>query len=117
MSKLNCSVGDLAITVFCNLPENQGNIVRIKSAVGPKGWGCTDDQLFTWECEVATKTGYLFYETDGYLTSAKVGPVPDKYLRRLTPPKGCLMDEFSDSEQLQMQFHEVDLTSQAMEGL
>ena len=42
MSKLNCSVGDLAITVFCNLPENQGNIVRIKSAVGPKGWGCTE---------------------------------------------------------------------------
>ena len=117
MSKLNCSVGDLAITVFCNLPENQGNIVRIKSAVGPQGWGCTENELFTWECEVATEDGYLFYETAGYLTSAKVGPVPDKYLRRITPPKGYLLDEFSESEELQSQFHEVDLPLKSLETL
>jgi hypothetical protein len=29
MSKLNCSIGDLAITVKANLPANLGNIVRI----------------------------------------------------------------------------------------
>jgi hypothetical protein len=117
MSKLNCSVGDLAITVFCNLPENQGNIVRIKSAVGPRGWGCTEDELFTWECEVATEHGHLFYETAGYITSAKAGPVPDKYLRRITPPKGYLLDEFSESEELQAQFHELDLSLKNLEAI
>ena len=117
MSKLNCSVGDLAITVFCNLPENQGNIVRIKSAVGLRGWGCTEDELFTWECEVATEGGYLFYENAGYLTSVKAGPVPDKYLRRITPPKGYLLDEFSESEELQAQFHEVDLPLKNLEAI
>jgi len=117
MSKLNCSVGDLAITVFCNLSENQGNIVRIKSAAGPRDWGCSEDELFTWECEVATEDGYLFYETSGYLTSAKVGPVPDKYLRRITPPKGYLLDEFSESEELQAQFHEVDLSLKTLEAI
>lgn len=117
MTKLNCSVGDLAITVFCNLPENRGNIVRIKSAIGPRGWGCADDELFTWQCEIATEGGYLFYDTDGYLTSAKVGPVPDKYLRRITPPKGYLFDEFSESEELQSQFHEVDLSLKNLEAI
>jgi hypothetical protein len=108
ITKLNCAVGDLAITVNCNLPENLGNIVRIKSAIGHKGWGCTEDELFTWECEIATEAGWLLYETDGYVSTAKVGPVPDKYLRRLTPPQGYLMDEFADSEQLQMDFHQTD---------
>lgn len=110
MSKLNCAVDDLAITVFCNIPENQGNIVRVKSAIGQMGWGCTTDALFTWECEIATEQGWLAYETGGYLTTAKVGPIPDKYLRRLTPPKGYLMDEFADSEQLQMDFHRVEIS-------
>ena len=111
MCKLNCEVGDLAMTVFCNIPENQGNIVRVKSAIGQMGWACTDNALFTWECEVATEHGWLTYERGGHLTTAKTGPIPDKYLRRLTPPKGYLMDEFADAEQMQMQFYEVDLGS------
>jgi len=109
MSKLNCQVGDLAITVFCNIPENEGNIVRVKSALGQMKWGCTHTPLFSWECEVATEKGWLAYEAGGYLSTAKLGPVPDKYLRRITPPKDYLMDEFADSEPLQMQFHEVEL--------
>lgn len=34
MNKLNCEVGDLAITIDCRIPENMGNIVRIISADG-----------------------------------------------------------------------------------
>jgi hypothetical protein len=37
------------------------------------------------------------------------GPAPDIYLRRLTPPQDYLSEEFADSEQLQLNFHEVDL--------
>lgn len=117
MSKFNCSVGDLAITVRCKLPENRGNIAQIKSAVGMDEWVGAEEPLFTWMCEIATEKGWLAYDFDGYLETAKVGPVPDRYLRHLTPPKGYLMDEFSDSEQLQAQFHEVDFSSQPLEAI
>lgn len=109
MTKLNCSIGDLAITVHCNLPENRGNIVRIRSAIGMDEWIGAEEPLYTWECEIATEHGWLAYDFDGYLETSKVGPVPDKYLRRLTPPESYLMDEFADSEQLQINFHEMDL--------
>ena len=108
MSKLNCSVGDLAITVFCNLPENVGNIVRIKSGLGFIKWGPNREPLYSWDVEVATEHGWLAYEYSGYFQSSKCGPVPDKYLRRITPPKGYLMDEFADSEQLQNDFHCIE---------
>ena len=107
MSALNCSVGDLAITVFCRLPENTGNIVRIKSAVGYRRWGADEMPLYTWEVEIATEHGCLAYEySPGYLETQKSGPVPDKYLRRITPPNGYLLEEFADSEELQIDFHE-----------
>lgn len=108
MSKLNCSVGDLAITVFCNLPENVGNIVRIKSGLGFIKWGPKREPLYSWDVEVATEHGWLAYEYSGYFQSSKCGPVPDKYLRRITPPKGYLTDEFADSEQLQIDFHCIE---------
>jgi hypothetical protein len=34
MNKLNCAIGNLAITVHCHLPPNFGKIVRIQSAAG-----------------------------------------------------------------------------------
>ena len=107
MSALNCSIGDLAITVFCKLPENTGNIVRVKSALGYRRWGADEMTLYTWEVEIATEHGWLAYEHSlGYLETQKIGPVPDKYLRRITPPKGYLLEEFADSEELQIDFHE-----------
>ena len=111
MPKLNCSVGDLAITVFCKLPENNGNIVRIQSAVGFKEWGGNEGILYSWDVEVATEHGWLAYEYSGYLETSKIGPVPDKYLRRITPPKGYLLDEFADSEQLQIDLHRLESSS------
>ena len=110
MAKLNCSVGDLAITVLCNLPENRGNIVRIRAPIGMDKWTGTEEPLFTWECEIATENDWLAYDYDGYLETSKVGPVPDKYLRRLTPPRDYLLKEFADCEQLQLDFHEEDVT-------
>lgn len=110
MDKLNCSAGDLAITVRCNLPENQGNIVRVRAPIGMEEWVGSEEPLFTWECEIATEHGWLAYNYDGYLETSKVGPIPDKYLRRITPPQGYLLEEFADSEQLQMDFHQTELS-------
>lgn len=109
MNKLNCSVGDLAITVDCRIPANLGNIVRIISAEGFIEWEGHNEPLYTWNVEVATTGGVLFYKDDSGIGAYTAGPAPDKYLRRLTPPKGYLLEEFADSEQMQLDLHEVDL--------
>lgn len=110
LSHLNCSVGDLAITVGSNIPENCGNIVRIESALGFDHWRGHDEPLYTWNVEICTPEGWLHYSLEsGEIRKQKRGPVPDKYLRRLTPPKGYLLEEFADSEQLQLGLHEIDL--------
>ena len=67
ISKLNCSVGDLAITVNCRLPQNLGNIVRIVSSGGLDEWQGFSELLYTWNVEVATEGGQLFYEGDAGL--------------------------------------------------
>jgi hypothetical protein len=109
MRKLNCSVGDLAITVNCSYPKNLGNIVRIVSAVGFEEWANHEELVYTWNVEVASEGSFLYYQYEGEeFKPFTSGPVPDTYLRRLTPPSGYLMDEFIDSEQLQINFHELD---------
>ena len=109
LSKLNCAVGDLAITVNCKIPENLGNIVRIISSGGFQEWQGYSEPLYTWNVEVATEGGALFYEVEDGIEAYTSGPAPDIYLRRLTPPQGYLLEEFTDSEQLQMDFHEVEV--------
>ena len=110
MKVLNCAPGDLAITVGSNLPENCGNIVRVISAVGFESWPSSPELLYTWNVEIATPEGLLHYlYANGQVRTAKSGPVPDKNLRRLTPPKDYLLEEFSDSEQLQLNLYEVDM--------
>jgi hypothetical protein len=108
-TKLNCAVGDLAITVNCKIPENLGNIVRIISSGGFQEWQGYSELLYTWNVEVATEGGALFYEVEDGIEAYTSGPAPDIYLRRLTPPQGYLLEEFTDSEQLQMDFHEVEV--------
>jgi len=110
MRKLNCAVGDLAITVNCSYPKNLGNIVRIVSAIGYEEWTNHDELVYTWQVEIATEGGALYYQYagDDDFKPYKSGPVPDTYLRRLTPPSGYLMEEFIDSEQLQMDLYEME---------
>jgi hypothetical protein len=109
-TKLNCAVGDLAITVNCSNPKNLGNIVRVISAVGFEEWASHDELIYTWNVEIATEHGFLYYQYAGETEYKpfKSGPVPDAYLRRLTPPSGYLMNEFADSEQLQMNLMDIE---------
>jgi hypothetical protein len=107
-SRLNCAVGDLAITVNCKLPQNLGNIVRIVSSVGFDEWQGYSELLYTWNIEVATEGGALFYEGENGVETYISGPAPDIYLRRLTPPQGYLMEEFDDSEQLQLDLLDIE---------
>lgn len=110
MKPLNCSIGDLAITVNCSNPKNLGNIVRVISGIGYEEWANHDELVYTWNVEIATEHGLLHYQyQDGEYYSFKAGPVPDSYLRRLTPPKDYLMDEALDSEEMDLHFHKKDL--------
>ena len=109
-SKLNCSVGDLAITVNCKIPENLGNIVRIVSSGGFQEWQGYSEPLYTWNVEVATEGGALFYECENGIEAFTSGPAPDIYLRRITPPQGYLMEECVDSEQLQLDLLDIECT-------
>lgn len=114
-TKLNCSVGDLAITVNCAFPQNLGKIVRIISAIGLDEWHGFDEPLFTWNVVVVTEGTQLFYQIDGGIEGFSEGPVPDRYLRRLTPPQNYLMDELIDSEQLQMDLLLTEPADQIMQ--
>ena len=101
MEKLNCSVGDLAITVKANLPVNLGNIVRIIGSQGLQEWEGQDEPLYTWDVEIVGEDRYLHYDYDGEIVKVKEGPAPDQYLRRLTPPQGYQLDEIFDSDPVQ----------------
>jgi hypothetical protein len=100
MSKLNCSPGDLAITVNCICPENLGNIVRVVEYLGLKEWGRYDEPLPTWEVEIQVENRWLLYELDGYPQTSKSGPVPDRCLRRIAPPDLIDVDEVDLSKQM-----------------
>jgi len=88
MSKLNCGVGDLAITVHCVNPENMGNIDYILRPRGYKQCNHMPDKVFTWEVLAIGENSWLLYEIDDWPVSKKIGNVPDYCLRRITPPKG-----------------------------
>ena len=106
--KLNCNIGDLAITVKCHCPENRGSIVRIKKSKGLIAWPGEVGLMQIWEVEVATSNGWLVYERNGIVESYKVGPAPDAYLRRLTPPKGYLVNELASYDQMAFDLHGIN---------
>jgi pyruvate/2-oxoacid:ferredoxin oxidoreductase beta subunit len=87
MTKLNCGVGDLAITVTCLNPENLGNIVEILKPLGFRRWINIAEQVFTWEVLAVGENSWLLYEIEGWPVTKKIGYVPDLCLRRITPPK------------------------------
>jgi hypothetical protein len=86
-AKLNCSVGDLAITVNCRIPENLGNIVRIVDSYGLMPWPEIEEPVHVWKVEVASEDSFLhyFYPTRHHLDVVSSGPIPDCYLRRIVP--------------------------------
>lgn len=100
MNTLNCAVGDVAITVKANLPANLGNIVRIIAFQGLQEWEGYDEPIHTWDVQIVGEDRYLYYEFDGELVAAKEGPVPDRNLRRLTPPLDYQMDAIFDGESI-----------------
>jgi hypothetical protein len=85
MSHLFCKVGDLAVTVEAELPNNVGNVVKIISAVGYDKFS-TYKKIFLWQVEVASAERPLIYEyPDGSIEKCLHGRIPDHYLRPIRP--------------------------------
>lgn len=82
---LNCRVGDLAITVKCEIPENLGRIVRVVASNGIEHWS-DYGPLHTWEVQTLSEADTLTYVIKGKLCFKSKGPVPDAFLRPLRPP-------------------------------
>jgi len=85
MNGLNCRLGDLAVTVKAEIPENLGNIVRIVGFCGVKKWYGFKEPTPVWEVEVV-EGGRLVYEYEGgdreYATE---GQIPDAFLKPIAP--------------------------------
>ena len=105
MIHVNCTVGDLAIVVRSHNPENLGSVVLIKSSKGLISWGKGDPEQ-TWLCEISSN-GWLVYDNKGYTTSSKIGLIPDRCLKPITPPKNHLFDDQCENEQLNLNLSEV----------
>jgi hypothetical protein len=85
MSNLNCKVGDLAVTVRAELPENLGNIVRIVGCHGKSTWYGFKGPIHLWEVEVV-EGGRLVYEYDDGIREYETrGLAPDAFLKPLAP--------------------------------
>ena len=85
MSTLNCRLGDLAVTVRAEIPENVGNIVRIVGCHGEDKWWGFDAPTHLWEVEVV-EGGRLVYEyDDGTREYETRGLAPDAFLKPIAP--------------------------------
>ncbi len=81
MQALNCRLGDLAITIKAELPENLGTIVRVIGVRGIEEWWGFKTPIFIWEVE-SVQGGRLVYEhADGRREHASVGLAPDVFLK------------------------------------
>ena len=85
MNGLNCRVGDLAVTVKAEIPENLGSIVRIVGFRGVSKWYGFKEPTPVWEVE-AVAGGRLVYEYEGGDREYKTqGHIPDVFLKPITP--------------------------------
>jgi len=83
---VNCQIGDLAITVDAELPENIGKIFRIVEAKGMSQWSGFEDPLFLWVVEALGPECPLVYDHGhGGRSTVLRGLVPDVFLRPIRP--------------------------------
>ena len=81
MHGLNCRLGDLAVTVKSEIPENLGAMVRVVWYLGEQEWHGFDEPTPIWEVE-AVEGRLLVYEyVGGDRFYATEGRIPDAFLR------------------------------------
>ena len=85
---MNCKIGDLAITVTSELPENLGKLVKIVGAKGLSWWSDFPEPVFLWRVQaLGTQTPLVYQFGSGPKQVVLEGHVPDYFLRPIRPPK------------------------------
>jgi hypothetical protein len=88
---MNCQVGDLAVVVDAELPENIGKLVRVVQPGDWSIWSSFEDLIYVWVVESLSSECPLVYEHGlGNRSEARKGFVPDVFLRPIRPrPSRC----------------------------
>lgn len=99
--RLSCELGCIAIITKSKFSVNQGIIVRVIEPMGLMHWPGFDTQVITiWRVEVLCKDSVLRYHLPrkGELLKQRIGLVPDRFMRPITPLTGQMRFEFEDYE-------------------
>lgn len=86
MHSLNCKLGDLAITIRADNPENIGKIVRIVSSRGLTHYTQGKPPMHVWNVESAVAGVALLYKIGEHFYYKNRGIAPDQYLVPLLRP-------------------------------
>ena len=86
MRSLNCRVGDIAITVKCEVKANLGKMVRIIGEHGLDDWSDFDKPLFLWEIESIGNRRLRYDLPNGKVSYRRKGLAPDIFLRPIRNP-------------------------------
>lgn len=103
----HCRLGDLAITINCDVQENLGRIVRVIGIKGVKPWR-DKGEVFVWEVEAISEASPLIYKYDQWLIETHRGPVPDIFLRPIRGEENGI-EEANDQVQAIDDLQVVDL--------
>lgn len=86
MRALNCRVGDIAITVRCEVKANLGKMVRIIGEHGLDEWSDFDEPLFLWKIESIGNRRLRYDLPNGKVSYCRKGLAPDIFLRPIRDP-------------------------------
>jgi hypothetical protein len=98
---LRCELGSIAMITNSKFSVNRGLIVKIIEPMGLMHWPEIDwDVIPVWRVKVLAQGHTICYHLPkkGELRHEKVGLVPDRFLRCLTPLSGQMRFEFEDYE-------------------
>ena len=98
---LRCELGSIAMIVDSKFSINRGLIVKVIEPLGLLHWPDYEwDVIPVWRVRVLAQGHTICYHLPkkGELLHQKLGLVPDRFLRCLTPLSGQMRFEFEDYE-------------------
>jgi len=98
---LRCELGSIAMITNSKFSVNRGLIVKVIEPMGLMRWPGFDTEVMPiWRVQVLAQGHRICYHLPkkGELRHERVGLVPDRFLRCLTPLSGQLRFEFEDYE-------------------
>lgn len=99
--RIRCELGCIATITKSKFSINQGIIVRVIEPMGLMRWpGFGTEVIVIWRVEVLCQESAIRYHLPrkGELRKQKIGLVPDRFMRPITPLTGQMRFEFEDYE-------------------